>query len=286
MPEWTELTIEIPREHAEAVTNFLFDQGSTGVEEQDHEDNVRLRAYFEAEAPLAAVRDYAVAIGALSAGAARAEDVLSVCRIDDEDWAETWRIHFVPLFIGKQLFVCPPWTEDRPADKIAIVIDPGMAFGTGQHATTRMCLESAEAIVGERSVQRAIDLGSGSGIIAIALAKLGVGQVCGIDIDPLAREATEVNAACNEVRAAVTTAATLQDLSGSVDLIVANLFTSLLLEFAPLIAARVVKGGALVCSGFIASDAEKIEAALCAAGFGVREQRGEAPWSALVLERI
>lgn len=284
MPEWTELTIEIPREHGEAMSSFLFDQGSTGVQEEDREERVRLRAYFDAEAPLAAVRDYAIAIGALT-GEQEPADILFACRIDDEDWAETWRLHFTPLHIGQRLFVCPPWTEERPADRSIIVIDPGMAFGTGQHATTRMCLEAAEAAVLSRRIGSAMDLGCGSGIIAIALAKLGVLRVHAIDIDPLAREATEVNAACNQVSDAIVTAAALQDAEEIVDLIVANLFTTLLVEMAPTIAARLQPGGALVCSGFIETDAARVETALCAAGFVVRERCDEAPWVGLLLER-
>ncbi len=285
MPVWTELTIVVPNEYAEGVANFLFDHGSTGVEEEEDGGCVRIKAYFASDPPLAEVERYAREIGAFSAVDEVGEDLLSLRTVDQEDWAETWRLHFEPLFIGTRLFVCPPWTDERPADRIAIVIDPGMAFGTGQHASTRLCLELAEAIVGERQVTSALDIGSGSGILAIALAKLGVPRLWAVDVDPLAREATEVNAATNGVGAAISTAGSVDQVPARVDLVVANLFTSLLLELAPTIAAHTASGGAMVCSGFITTDAAQVEGGLCAAGFRVRERRSDGVWAALALER-
>ena len=285
MPVWTELTIIVPNEYAEVVSSFLFDHGSTGVEEEERDGLVRLKAYFSSDPPLVEVERYAREIGAFATGEEVGEDILSLRTVDQEDWAETWRLHFEPLFIGKRLFVCPPWTEERPDDRIAIVIDPGMAFGTGQHASTRLCLELAEAIVDERQVSTAMDIGSGSGILSIALAKLGVPRIWALEIDPLAREATDVNAASNDVAAAITTLGSVDEVPARVDLVVANLFTRLLRELAPVIAVHTASGGSMVCSGFINTDAAQVEDVLCAAGFRVRERRSDGVWAALALER-
>lgn len=209
----------------------------------------------------------------------------SVQSIDEDDWAESRLFDFEPLTIGTRLFVCPPWVDERPPDRIAIVITPGMAFGTGQHATTRMCLELAESVALARPLRSAVDLGCGSGVLAIALAMLGVPRVLAVDIDPLALEATNFNAGENGVSAAISTATALLQMDGSTDLVVANVFVNLLAELAPAIAARLIPGGTLVCSGIVASDAARAEQICGDAGLRLRERRDEKPWVGLVFER-
>jgi ribosomal protein L11 methyltransferase len=204
---------------------------------------------------------------------------------EEDDWAESWLFDFEPLTIGTRLFVCAPWVDERPPDRIAVVIKPGMAFGTGQHATTRMCLELAEDIALGRPLSSAVDLGCGSGVLAIALAMLGVPRVLAVDSDPLALEATSYNAEENGVGAAVATATELPQLSGSTDLMVANLFISLLAELAPAMVAQLAPGGALVCSGVVESDGARLEQIFADAGLCLRERRNEKPWVALVFDR-
>lgn len=192
---------------------------------------------------------------------------------------------FDPLTIGRRLFVCAPWADEWPSDRIVVVIRPGMAFGTGQHATTRMCLELAEDIALARPLSSAVDVGCGSGILAIALAMLGVPRVLAVDIDPLALEATRLNANENGVGAAVSTASELSQLHGSTDLMIANLFTSLLAELAPAMVAQLAPGGVLVCSGIVERDAVRVEQIFADSGLHLRERRQETPWVALAFDR-
>jgi ribosomal protein L11 methyltransferase len=204
-----------------------------------------------------------------------------VRRLAHANWAEAWKAHYTPQRIGRHLRVVPSWlaVEVEPADRV-IRLDPGMAFGTGLHPTTRLCLEELEERV--RPGLAVLDVGTGSGILAIAAARLGAGRVLALDIDPQAAAIAAANAANNGV-AIETVAGELAELPAETfDLVVANLLAGLLIELAAGLAARCRPGGQLVAGGILADQAAAVGAALAAAGFGPSSSRASGDWVALV----
>jgi ribosomal protein L11 methyltransferase len=280
---WFEISVEVPVEHADAVSSFLFDQGTTGVEQEDGEATVLLRAYFSTAPPrLALQRLCATLTGA--PGATHAPRV-NVRQLAETDWEQRWKQDVQPLPVGKTLYVCPSWNAEAPQGRTAIVIDPGMAFGTGHHATTRACLVLLEETMRRCCVRRALDFGTGSGILSIALAKLGATQVVAIDNDRVALEVAAANASCNGVLAALVLTPALADAPGSFDLIVANLYTNLLTATAAEISDRLEPAGTLICSGFLDEDESQVLAAYRRRGFVVQRRLHDGEWVTLSLRR-
>jgi ribosomal protein L11 methyltransferase len=183
-------------------------------------------------------------------------------RIADEDWLEAWKAQFKPMRIGPFL-VRPSWTEVTPGAETTIVLDPGMAFGTGLHPTTHQCLEA----VGERNVEgrSVLDVGTGSGILAIGAAKRGARPVVAVDNDPLAVRAATENAARNDVRVDVRYGSAA-DVEGAYDLVLANLVADVLVTIAADLRARVALGGTLITAGIVAEKEQRVADAFAAAG--------------------
>src|SRR5439155_1213936 len=202
-----ELTVAVSPDASEGLTNFVWELGALGVvEEENAAGRARLRAFFpEAADSDAIARSIDLYLGALeSLGFARAGGP-AVADVADTDWADAWRAHFAPLPIGRRFLVAPPWETPPPANgRLVLTLEPGRAFGTGQHATTAGCLELLETIVERVRPTRAIDLGTGSGILAIAAARLGVPDVLAIDSDPDAVASATANVERNGLGAHVT----------------------------------------------------------------------------------
>ncbi len=177
-----------------------------------------------------------------------------VTPVHEEDWANTWKEHFKPTRIGKRLIVAPTWEPyTAEAGDIVIRLDPGMAFGTGTHATTRLCLQALEEMLGSPStVASALDVGCGSGILAIGAALLGVPAVTAIDIDPIAADVTTENAVLNGVETRIEASTTpLQSVAATFDIVVANILAEDLARMAGELTARVAAGGRLILSGIL-----------------------------------
>lgn len=277
---WFELVLEVPLALSEAVANFLAESGAPGLQLDEHGASVSLIAYYASAPRLDSLKRYCADLGSpLESGAVRVREIA------EQDWAENWKLNFVPQVIGQRLCVCPPWEVAAPPNRVVIVIEPGMAFGTGQHATTQGCLEGLERAVQTRSIGLALDVGTGSGILAIALAKLGVPNVWAVDVDPQALAIAEANAASNAVQGQITFSREIDAIAGPVDLLVANLFTNLLLEGAERFARVLAPGGLLVCSGFLQHDAASIEARYAGLGFRLAWRHDQAGWVTLALER-
>ena len=175
--------------------------------------------------------------------------------IPDEDWSETWKAHFKPLRVGRRFLITPTWEKaaPRPDDRV-IHIDPGRAFGTGHHETTRLCLEwLCSAVQPGDSV---LDYGCGSGILGIAAVRLGAGDVLGVDIDEKAIEAARDNAERNHV--ALRLQHSREPLEARFDVVVANILTNPLCVLAPLLAARVAPGGRIALSGVLESQVGQV----------------------------
>lgn len=285
-PYW-ELSVAAPPEAAEALQNFAWELGALGVvEEEGPGQQPRLRAFFPpaatASALETALREYVASLRAL--GLAVAEDA-RVSPLTDPGWAEAWRQHFRPLAVGRRLLVRPPWETGPAGDRLSICIEPGRAFGTGHHATTAGCLALLEDIVETESPARALDLGTGSGILAIAALRLGVDEVTAVDDDPDAVANARVNAATNGVagrlRLAVGDAGAL-DVMG-MPLVLANLVAPAHRRLAPAYRRYLAPGGALVAGGILAAETEAVRADLAGEGLACRRMLERDGWTTLAL---
>ena len=209
----------------------------------------RVLALFEADADVAAM---------LGAAAARAglDDVpdFSVDILAEQNWVQLTQSQFEPIRVSQRLWIVPSWHVTPDPAAINLILDPGMAFGTGSHPTTRLCLEWLERhVVKDCSL---LDYGCGSGILAIAAARLGAGRVAGVDIDPQAVEAACANAERNGVSGRFADSA--QAVAGEYDLVVANILSTPLRVLAPAICAHVRSGGKLALSGILSEQSEEI----------------------------
>ncbi len=210
--------------------------------------------------------------------------------VEPPDWAQEWRRFYHPLRVGRRLLLCPPWDRVAPGPgEVAIVLDPGRAFGTGQHESTRLCLAALERHLipgcGAAGCE-VIDLGTGSGVLAVAAARLGARSVRALDIDPEAIEAARDTAAANGVTGRVAAAVgSLGDAwpwsvppGNSADLLLANLSQPLLCTLAPAIARALRPGGVLIAAGYLERDATTVGDALEIAGLRILRVDAEGEW--------
>jgi ribosomal protein L11 methyltransferase len=174
--------------------------------------------------------------------------------VAEQNWVQLTQSQFDPIRVSERLWIVPSWHETPDPAAVNLILDPGMAFGTGSHPTTRLCLEWLERNVAEGC--SVLDYGCGSGILAIAAARLGAGRVAGVDIDPLAVEAARANAERNEVVALFADSA--MPVAGEYDVVVANILSNPLRVLAPAICAHVRSGGRLALSGILREQAEEI----------------------------
>jgi ribosomal protein L11 methyltransferase len=300
---WLELSVEADTEAVEAVSEILgrVAPGGTSVEpafslvdeglgaQVDPARPAVVRAYVPARDPAVverAVGRASEALGHLQAFGLRPIGDLRQRIVDEADWADAWKQHFPVLRVGRRLVIRPTWRKHRAEpDDVVLALDPGMAFGTGLHPTTRLCLAAVESLAdgGLVAGRRALDVGCGSGILSVAAAKLGASEVLGVDTDPIAIEATEVNAARNAVTDRVTARAGSLPTDGPPwDLVLANLIASLLVTLAPRLAAELAPGGTLVASGIFVDREGDVTDAFAAEGLSVTDRTAEGDWVALV----
>lgn len=283
-----DLSIPAPAESAEALTNFLWELGAVGVVEEESGTTSRIRAFFamtaDPEALGASVREYVDGLAALGFAPAGPADVREIA---DEGWAEAWKAHFRPLPVGRRLTIAPPWSLPPPDSRLVLVIEPGRAFGTGHHGTTAGCLEAIEAIVEREMPEAAIDVGTGSGILAIAAARLGVPRVLAVDEDPDAVAAALANAArnrvCDRVRCVLGEASAI-DVE-PLPLVIANLLSAAHHRLAHHYGRLVSPGGHLVLGGILDAEAGGVADAVARAGFRSEATRSLEGWTTIELRR-
>jgi ribosomal protein L11 methyltransferase len=287
MAYW-ELRLTVAPDIEEGLTNFLWELGALGVVEEEAAGPPHLHAFFAGHtdpAQLAArLRDYLTALRALGFSVPTPP---CLTPLTDGNWAEAWREHFRPLPVGRHLLVAPPWDVPTCPGRIVTLIEPGRAFGTGHHESTAGCLEALEVIVAAGAPARAIDLGTGSGILAIAAARLGVGHTLAVDDDPDAVASAVGNAALNGVadRIEVVRADAATLTAEPAPLVMANLLTVTHLGLAAAYRRFVVAGGTLVLGGILDREGPAAVAALGAQGFGLEATREIRAWTTLVLRR-
>jgi ribosomal protein L11 methyltransferase len=267
------LAIRVDRDHAELVLAELLELAPSGVEEVDVSDQLIEYAVFGAPGELPSLPDLEAVVG---------EALVHVSTSEiSADWAERWRAFHRPLVLGDRLTVRPPW-ESAGQTELDVVIDPGQAFGTGAHATTRLCLE---LLLGEPDAtggRSCLDLGCGSGVLAIVAASLGYAPVMALDFDPLAVQATAANAAVNGVTVDVRRLDLLAEQAPDADLTLANVLAGPLLSWSGLqerLPAR------LILSGLLTGETDRVAAAYAARGMTLIEQRVHGDWAALLLTR-
>ncbi len=279
---WTEVVIELAREHAEALSDALMEAGALSVSVEDADegtedekplfgepgmepteaawDHSRVVALTDADADqLAIVTEAAQAINLAVVPA------FTTRKVEDADWVRLTQSQFEPIHIGTNIWVVPSWHVAPDPNGLILELDPGLAFGTGSHPTTRLCMEWLEAHPAPgKSV---LDYGCGSGILAMVAKKLGAQDVAGVDIDPQAIESARANAERNHCEIdfylpdTFATSGNERHAGGKFDIVVANILSSPLKLMAPMLAGRVAAGGSLVLSGVLARQAEEVAAA-------------------------
>jgi len=216
--------------------------------------------------------------------------VLASSRIEEEDWGRNWKEHFKPIRITPRITIRPSWEEYLPGnDEIVIEMDPGMAFGTGHHASTHLALEFIDQTYGAQSSgpQRVLDVGTGTGVLAMACALFGAAKVVAIDNDPDAVAAAEENVARNDLAQRMTTSGRdLATITGPFDLVIANITSNVLTELAPLLVKLLAHPGRLILAGILRGEQEDgILATYTALGLRHAATRHREEWASLCLER-
>jgi len=303
---WLELSVEAGVEAVEAVSEILgrAAPGGTSVEPAfelvdeglgarvDTSRPATVRAYLPARDRAAAdraVAEVATALGHLQAFGLRPIGELRTRVVHEADWAEAWKAYFPVMRVGQRLVIRPTWRRHRakPGD-VVLALDPGMAFGTGLHPTTRLCLATLEAAAdrGELAGARVLDVGCGSGILAIAAAKLGAASVLGVDTDPIAIDATLANARRNRLGRRIRAGAgSLPSGEPAHDIVLANLIASVLIALAVPLRDELRPGGLMLASGIFADREAEVAAAFRATGLTIEARSVEGEWVALAVRR-
>jgi ribosomal protein L11 methyltransferase len=273
-----ELTLTVAQREAERLADALLDAGALSVSVEDAEAGSERESPLYGEPGLEpqghawqrnrvrvlldAARDPAALLAEAAAACALPMPAIDAIRaIEDADWVRLTQAQFPPVRVSERLWIVPSWHAPPDPRAIAIRLDPGAAFGTGTHPTTRLCLRWLDAEL--RPGTRVLDYGCGSGILAIAAAKLGAREVVGTDLDPQALATARANSANNAVTADYTAPDRLP--AGSFDLVLANILSNPLKVLAPALLARVATGGSLVLSGILERQAQELIDAFAAA---------------------
>ena len=264
---WIQIKINSSGEHAETLSDALMDIGAVSVTFQDTNDtpvyeplpgetrlwgDTDVIGLFDAETDMAAITAELAQHPLLGAGFRH-----RIEQIEDKDWEREWMENFHPMRFGERLWICPSWRDVPDPDAVNVMLDPGLAFGTGTHPTTSLCLTWLDGL--DLVGKTVIDFGCGSGILAIAALKLGASHAIGIDIDPQAIQASRENASRNGVSSRLDLYLPHQQPSDlKADVVVANILAGPLRELAPLISVLPETGGKLALSGILASQAEDV----------------------------
>ncbi|WNQ13441.1 50S ribosomal protein L11 methyltransferase [Paenibacillus aurantius] len=317
---WHEVTVHTTEEAIEMISNFIHELGAGGVSIEESgtlnkqrdtslgqwyerplndipEGRAVIQGYFsegtDMDTVLASLKQSVQELAEYSIDTG--EPVYELKDVDDEDWATAWKQYFKPIRITDRLTIKPTWEDyEASAEEIILELDPGMAFGTGTHATTSLCLRTIEKVV--RPGDEVIDVGTGSGILAIAAAKLGAKHVLALDLDPVAVSSAEENTKLNGLENQVTVRLSdlLQALRDNgqngedlgvtmpVQVVVANILAEIILLFVEDVFEALEPGGTYIASGIIESKERVVTEALTKAGFTLKDRFQDGDWVALV----
>ena len=302
--EWTDIRLTVAKadaDNAEAVATMIAEGGIYIEDYSDIEQQVAEIAHVDLieQELLDKPRDTVIIHMYLEPGASPVETLALIQArmeaagiaytvetegVEQEDWQNGWRKYYHPMDIGKRLAIVPSWQE-YDTDRVKLILDPGLAFGTGGHETTSLCLEALDERV--RGGERVLDIGTGSGILAIAALKLGAGSAEGVDIDPVAVRTAGENAALNGVADKLTVlVGDLSDkASGKYDIITANIVANAILSLAPAVPGLMADGAVVIASGIIDTRKDEVIAGLEQAGLAVVEVKEKRGWECIVCKK-
>ena len=310
--KWSELSIHTKNEAVEAISNILHEAGASGVVIEDSaefakpredqygeiyalneadfpKDGVIVKAYLsessflnetveEIKAAITNLTNFNIDIG---------ENVVSIVEVNEEDWATAWKQYYHPVKISERFTIVPTWEEYAPVstDELIIELDPGMAFGTGTHPTTVMCLQGLEKVVKEGDT--VIDIGTGSGVLSIGAALLGAKNVHALDLDEVAVRSAQENIVLNKVddKVSVFHGNLLDTVKEPADVVVANILAEIIMSFTDDAFSIVKPGGLYVTSGIIGAKRDDVKATLEASGFVIEDVLLMEDWVAIIARR-
>lgn len=310
--KWSEITIHTTNEATEAVANILHEAGASGVviedsvePEREHEDRfgeiydlnpedypaegVLVKAYLPANSFLKeTVQEISESIDKLKEfNLDTGKKAITTTEVDEEDWATAWKKYYHPVKISGRFTIVPTWEMYEPveSDELIIELDPGMAFGTGTHPTTVMCLQALEKYV--KPEDYVIDVGTGSGVLAIGAALLDAGEILALDLDEVAVAAAKENISLNKCdsKVEVKQGDLLESVSGKADLIVANILAEVIVTFSADAYELLAPGGLFIVSGIISAKKDMVKEDLIAKGFELVESVVMEDWVALIARK-
>jgi ribosomal protein L11 methyltransferase len=289
---YASVTFQVRREMADDAAGIIISDGALGCEVSkiakrnrtvnNANNAVLLKAYFERIAP-ATIKRLQVKLreAKMLADGATPE----YRSLKDPGWATMWQARFAPLRIGRSLLIVPPWQRERSPHRVQLVIQPGQAFGTGNHPSTSETLRALEEVCGKGHIAEALDVGTGSGILAIAMVKLGVAQVTAIDIDAVAIANAMENARLNRVATQIHfSTSPLGSVRGNFELIAANILSSTLIHMAPDLKAHLRYQGQLVLAGILQRERQSVAAAY-SPELNLVGERNHRTWTTLIFQK-
>lgn len=286
---WAEISVEAFAASADAVTDVLIDAGCAGasVEPAAGSDSLVVKGYLPVDDKLEeSLQRVEARVRRLpELGLKLPSDEVAVGWVDDEEWAAAWKKFFKPIKMGR-IVIKPSWEEFEARDgEIVVEIDPGMAFGTGGHASTKLCLLALQEHI--RGGETVLDVGTGSGILALAAAKLGASRVLGLDNDPVAVKVARENVhrAGLQEKLAVELGDSPLAFEGVANVVVANIVPNVIIPMADALSAKAMPGGMVITSGIILERAAEVRTALEKAGLLTYQQLIDGEWVALVSVR-
>ncbi len=290
MTQWFVISLRVPTESAEAICNFLMEQGTTGIEEnEEDEEGKRLKAYFLKDGRegrvLRALHRYLKSLQTIQPKISQTQT--ETFAVADQDWGENWKRFFKPFHVTSNIVIRPPWSHFRPKrNEIAIVINPGMAFGTGTHASTKLCIRALEEGLKKKGLS-VLDVGTGSGILSIVAARMGAGEVLGVDTDERAVKVARENVVQNGVSGIVhMREGSIGNIRRQFDVIVANIDLKGLRRMRRSLLRHLKSKGLLILSGLLEKEGERLRQDYVKTGLlrSIQSSR-EGEWVCLTLRK-
>ncbi len=310
--KWSEISIHTTNEAVEPISNILHEAGASGVVIEDPAELTKVRdqlfgeiydlnpndypadgIIIKAYMPLTSFSGEALdtiqqkITGLLQYNIDLGRNIVTTSEVKDEDWETAWKQYYHPVKISETFTIVPTWEDYKPvhSDELILELDPGMAFGTGTHPTTVMCIQALEKVVKDGDF--VIDVGTGSGVLSIAAALLGAEQVTALDLDDVAVSAAKINVELNSVSNQVTVKHNdlLNEVKGEADIVVANILAEVIVRLAPAASETVKSGGLFITSGIIQQKKEEVKAALIDTGFVIEETLDMENWTAFIARR-
>ncbi|NMM61951.1 50S ribosomal protein L11 methyltransferase [Clostridium sp. P21] len=305
--EWMEVSIVTTSEAVEAVTGILYNTEVKGVSIEDPEDiefkkkhpgdwdyfdeslldikeGAIIKGYYKQNEKLDEYLKYIKdSVNNLEQfGIDKGKGLITVCKVNEEDWENNWKKYYKPTKVGSRVVVKPIWEEyAKKDDEIVVELDPGMAFGTGTHETTRMCIKALEKYVKPES--KIFDIGTGSGILAITAAKLKAKEVIGVDLDPVAVKSASENVKYNDIdNIKILHGNLMEVVEGKADIVIANIIADVIIFLTDGVKDFIAPGGRFICSGIINDRKDDVVNKLESSGFNVEEVNVDGEWVCIV----